>query len=128
MTGQSILRLAPIATFLLGGCASDHPMDSVVGSVPGYAETRPCGEVNGLIASYKAEVTKLTGLIAKAQGDVGGTFVSALAYNTDLAKAQAKLRAADEAQRNQHCDPNEKAIAPPPATENPQQGFRPTKH
>jgi hypothetical protein len=127
MTGQSILRLLPIAAFLLGGCASDsHPMDNVVGSVPGYADTRPCSEVIGLVAGYKQQVKQLTELVVKAQSDAGGTFVSAIAYNTDLAKAQARLRDAEEASRNKHCDPNEKATAPPPETIHPlQPGLRP---
>jgi hypothetical protein len=128
MTGQSILRLAPIAAFLLGGCGGDysHLMDHAL-VVPGYADTRPCSEVIGLVAGYKQQVKQLTELVVKAQSDAGGTFISAIAYNTDLAKAQARLRDAEQASARMHCDPNEKATAPPPETTQPQPGFRPTR-
>ena len=108
-----MIRLGTIAALAvwLAGCAGDDNKLGRALVAPGGYEFYDCAQLAAQDKSLTNRSHDLEQLMARAKQGAGGGFVSAIAYDSDYASAQANLREVHRAQAEKNCP----SAAPAPA-------------
>ena len=72
--------------------------------VPGYEDTLDCRDLLERLQMFTVRAKELERLKERSATGPGGTVASALAYDTDFAKARAVVRNATQAATRKGCD------------------------
>lgn len=122
MTLRSIVRLAAaLLGVVVSGCAADSSWLETMMVVPGYYDTLECRDLTAQLTALSGRIKELTDLIEKSGHGIEGSIASALAYQSDLAKARAGQQSAERASKRKGCDETTKPAAAAPAPAKPAQ-------
>ena len=107
-----------LVALVVAACAADSTMVEGLMVMPSYYDTLQCSELVGQFAASSQRVYELTMLREKAANDPGGVVVSALAYNSEYAKAEATKKYAEAAANRKGCQlPKKTAVGAEPHPE-----------
>jgi hypothetical protein len=102
-----------LVALTVAACAADSSVVEELMVVPSYYDTLECPELVGQFQGASQRVKELTALRERADKGAGGAVASALAYNTEYAKAEATKKYAEAAANRKGCDLAKKPAAAP---------------
>jgi hypothetical protein len=104
-----------LVALVVAACAADSTMVEGLMVMPGYYDTLQCSELVGQFVASSQRVYELTMLREKAANEPGGVVASALAYNSEYAKAEATKKYAEAAANRKGCElPKKTAVGAQP--------------
>ena len=106
-----------LVALAVAACAADSTMVESLMVMPSYYGTLQCSELAGQFAASSQRIYELTMLREKAANDPGGVVASALAYNSEYAKAEATKKYVEAAANRKGCELPKKTIGAQPHPE-----------
>jgi len=106
-----------LVALAVAACAADSTMVESLMVMPSYYDTLQCSELAGQFAASSQRIYELTMLREKAANDPGGVVASALAYNSEYAKAEATKKYVEAAANRKGCELPKKTIGAQPRPE-----------
>ncbi len=122
---KSVRLAVLVLPHAVAGCAGMSPVVDNIIMDPTYFDTLNCRDLVTQLQGANARVNELITLMQKSSGGSGGTFVNALAYQTDYAKARATQKYAEESARQKGCDLSKVSVKAPEPTPPPGAGKLP---
>jgi hypothetical protein len=108
MTFRRVLLMVTLLTPWLSGCAANLDLGMLY-AAPGKYDYLRCEDLPARLASAIAREKQLTDLMKRANQDVAGPVVSAVAYSADLAQVRADQKVLRQAAIDKKCG----SIEPP---------------
>ena len=106
MNGAYIPRIsaALLAAALLAGCATTNDTVSTLFVAPGDYDLYSCPQLQQTAGSLRGRRDELQGLMAKAETDAAGKFMSTLGYRPDYLRVTGELHELEKVAREKKCD------------------------